>query len=173
MVLLTGTSLLIPFLGAAEVTTVSITGGLPNWEKPEPFNITDPKERAVILKITNWLNRSEAVDGPTHFGRHGYPNVLEFKLTKNRMIMVEPAYRCVQRVMADGSGLVRQCTPVKGEIVVTTPNTKRERYKSPLLYNWLQDGWTQEERKHSNNSKETLLEKDLEEKRSYAAVEPK
>lgn len=168
MVVLTGTSYLIPFIGTAEVTAVAIAGGLPSTEKPEPFNITDPKERAVIQKITDWLNKSVAVDGPTHFGRHGYPNVLEFKLTNNRMIVVEPAYRCEQHSNKDGS-VLRQCGLVKGEILVTTPNYKRERYKSPFLYNWLQEGWTQEERRNSNKPIETLIEKDLEEKRSYAS----
>ncbi|GAA4866230.1 hypothetical protein GCM10023310_52280 [Paenibacillus vulneris] len=167
IIFLTGTSYLFPLVGSGEVTAVGIAGGLPSAEKPEPFNITNPKEKAVIFKITEWLNQSEAVDGPIHFGRHGYPNVLEFKLTNNRMVMVEPAYRCKKQRQPDGS-LLRQCNPVKGEIIVTTPNYKRVRYKSPLLYHWLQEGWTREERRNPNQPVGPLIEKDLEENRSFA-----
>lgn len=137
-------------------------------EKPEPFSTEDSGGKGVIVKVTDWLNKSEAVDGPTHFGKHGYPNVLELKLTNNRMIVVEPAYRCVERFNTDGSG-TRRCSPVKGEIVVTNPDSTRKRYKSPLLYNWLQEGWTREERRNTIKPKGTLMEKDLEEKRSTAS----
>jgi hypothetical protein len=89
-----------------------------------------------------WLNSSVPTDGPTNFGKHGYPLNLKIIMTNSDSAEVEPAYNCVTQTNADGSS-TKTCNVVKREVIFTHDKSSI-RLISPELYDWIQEGWKQE-----------------------------
>ncbi|WP_339224244.1 hypothetical protein [Paenibacillus sp. FSL W7-1332] len=71
-------------------------------------------------------------------------------MTNGNLITLEPAYNCKGR-------LIKRCTPVDGEIVLTK-NKNKIRFTSQELYDWINVGWKYEP---VGPTKEELLEETL------------
>ncbi|MEV5027875.1 hypothetical protein [Paenibacillus sp. LPE1-1-1.1] len=69
------------------------------------------------------------------------PMVINILMNDGKKKIVSPAYKCVYTTLVNGNGL-KQCAPVNGEIVLRNGSNKI-RAKSPELYEWLQNGWKQ------------------------------
>jgi hypothetical protein len=130
------------FLNAGDVNSLQVAGGLPSNEKPNPLWKEEAKGTKVISKVMGWLNSSEIVNGETNWGKHGYPNILNFYLNSGQIAVVEPAYNC-DTTKDDKGYVTKRCTTANDEIIFNY-ESKHIRLKSPELYDWLQGGWKNE-----------------------------
>jgi hypothetical protein len=129
-------------LKVEDIASLQVVGGKPGT-KPSPlFQNTDKSGKTIITKIAGWINASKPISGQTEYGKHGYPNVVSLRMNEGKIITVEPAYDCVSKTNADGSG-TKTCTPAKSEIVLSNDSNKI-RAESPELYEWLKEGWKKE-----------------------------
>lgn len=124
---------------AQDVESLQVVGGLPGTKGSPLYRQTDDKGKSIIAKIVGWINSSKPVSGQTEYGKQGYPMFVNLKMNDGKMYRIEPAYNCVS--VSDNS---KTCTPVNDEIVLNQGSTKI-RLASPELYEWLDNGWKQEE----------------------------
>jgi hypothetical protein len=124
---------------AENIESLQVIGGLPGTKHSPLFQYTEEAGKATITKIVVWIHSAKPVSGQTELGKHGYPMVISIKLDDGKMISIEPAYDCVSKTNADGSG-TKTCTPIKDEIVFSN-DTNKIRAKSPELYEWLKESW--------------------------------
>jgi uncharacterized membrane protein len=129
-------------LKVEDIASLQVLGGLPGRAGSPLYQNTKETGKTIISKIVGWINASKPVDGQTEYGKHGYPMVINLKMNDGKMIIAEPAYNCVSKTNADGSGS-KSCTSVEGEIVLSNDSSNM-RAESPELYEWLSEGWKKE-----------------------------
>jgi hypothetical protein len=127
---------------AENIESLQVIGGKPGTKHSPLFQNNEEAGKAIITKIVAWIHSAKAVSGQTEYGKHGYPMVISIKMNDGKMISIEPAYDCVSKTNADGSG-IKTCTPIKDEIVYSNDSNKI-RAESPELYEWLKESWKQE-----------------------------
>jgi hypothetical protein len=115
------------------------------------FSINDGFQERVLRKVVHWLNNSSLVYGTVEAALDHPSNKMTLKMANDEVIIIEPAYTCVDH------NKYKTCTTKDGELIVSGSSTTI-RLKSQSLYDWLVVGW----RKELNGpTKEELLEEAL------------
>ncbi|WP_194542764.1 hypothetical protein [Paenibacillus sp. JZ16] len=88
---------------------------------------------AFLFYRTSFSSPSEQA---TELEADKVPLLLKINMINGNLITLEPAYNCKGR-------LIKTCTPVDGEIVLTK-NKNKIRFTSQELYDWINVGWKYE-----------------------------
>ncbi|MCJ8015302.1 hypothetical protein MUG84_26915 [Paenibacillus sp. KQZ6P-2] len=114
------------------------------------FRMTDGYDERIIRRVINWINTSSPSEQANELEGGKVPLLLKINMINGDLITLEPAYNCK-------GGLIKTCTAVDGEIVLTK-NKKKIRLTSLELYDWIIVGWKYEP---VGPPKEELLEETL------------
>ncbi|KRE35219.1 DUF3221 domain-containing protein [Paenibacillus sp. Soil522] len=126
-------------LKLGEVESVQIVGTLVDRKPKTPLYTNESSSgKEIITNIVSWVNAATLAEGPTEFGKHGYPDVIQIERLGESKVIIEPAVNCVVSNQENGN-TTKSCSPVDGEVVLTKDSIKT-RLASSELFEWLKNG---------------------------------
>lgn len=133
----------------SEVSSIQVIR-LKGTDDSRIFRMTDGYDERIIRRVINWIDTSSPSEQATELEAEKVPLLLKINMINGDLITLEPAYNCKGR-------LIKTCTAVDGEIVLTK-NKNKIRLTSQELYDWIIVGWKYEP---DGPTKEELLEETL------------
>ncbi|MFC5653725.1 hypothetical protein ACFPYJ_32350 [Paenibacillus solisilvae] len=125
-------------LKLGEVESVQIVGSLVDRKPKTPLYTNESSSgKEVITNIVSRVNEATLAEGPTEFGKHGYPDVIKIERLGESTV-IEPAVNCVVSKQENGT-TTKSYSPVDGEVVLTKDSVKT-LLASSELFEWLKNG---------------------------------
>lgn len=139
---------LLPSLQADHIQSLQVVGGMVGTKHSPQYGNSDITGKSVINKFAMWIHTAAPTGIQPEYGKHGYPMVIRIMMDDGSELSVEPAYECVSTTYEDGR-VHKTCNSVPDEVAISSsafdPNTNAVRVRSPEIYDWLQEGWKQEQ----------------------------
>lgn len=125
-----------------DVASVQVVQSLRGVKGSPLFEMKDEKGKTTIAKVVRWINASTPLGTPKDYGKVGYPESIRIVKNDGKEIMVTQAFKCDFLPLSNVT--LKKCSTVKDEIVLEDGSNKIQA-KSPELFEWLQNGWKQEQ----------------------------